>query len=261
MSWRVSTPLDPGLPAPAYDPGPEVSFLLSAVIPGAGQYARGQKRWIAYLGAEIAGWYLVLDRRHDGDRLRDRYREIAWSVAREGLSEAPRVEGDFHYYETLSNWVRSGAFDREPGMEGIQPETDPTTFNGSIWVLATDIYFPADGPVPQPGDPIYEEAMAYYVQRAYSNRFLWSWTEDAEEWTLYGETISESDDRFREATLFTGLVVANHLVSAVDAFVSARLDDATDGAVDVSARAAPVLRGGRLLTRFDLSLRLNVPEP
>jgi hypothetical protein len=242
-------------------PGPETSFLLSAAIPGAGQYARGQKRWIAYVAAEIAGWYLVLDRRHDGDRLRDRYREIAWSAAREGVSGTPRVDGDFHYYETLMKWAQSGTFDLDPGLEGIQPESDPTTFNGAMWALATDIYFPADGPVPEPGDPIYEEAMAYYVRRAYSDRFLWSWTEGSEEWTRYGETISESDARFREATLFTGLVVANHLLSAVDAFVSAKLGEATDGAVETSVHAVPAYWHGRLETRLDLSLRLNVPGP
>jgi len=242
-------------------PGPEWSFLLSAVIPGAGQYARGQKRWVAYIAGEIAGWYLVLDRRHDGRGFRDRYREIAWSVAREGLSEGPRTDGDFHYYETMSKWAQSGAFDQEPGLEGIQPETDPTAYNGYIWGLATDIFFPADGSEPQPGDPIYERAMAYYVERAYSERFLWSWAGGSEEWTRYGETITESDDRFREATLLTGLVVANHFLSAVDAFVSARLSEATDGVAEISARVAPTQWSGRLRTRLDLSLHLSLRGP
>jgi len=238
-------------------PGPELSFLLSAVVPGSGQYAQGQRRWLAYVAAEIAGWFLVLDRRRDGNRLRDRYREIAWTVAREGHSEVPRTDGDFHYYETLAQWDRSGRYDTDSGEEGIQPETDAMTYNGSIWVLATGIYFPADVPEPVPGDPIYEQAMDYYVDRAYSDRFLWDWSDGPEDWARYDDTISRSDDRFREATLFTGLIAANHLLSAVDAFVSARLGDATDGALDVSTHLLPELSGERLGTRLDVSLTLR----
>lgn len=238
-------------------PGPELSFLLSAAVPGAGQYAQGRRRWLAYVAAEITGWFLVLDRRRDGSRFRDRYRDIAWSAAREGLSEAPRTDGDFHYYETLSNWARSGRFDTESGAEGIQPETDPTTYNGSIWMLATGIFFPAEAPEPTPGDAIYQQAMDYYVQRAYPDRFLWDWTEGSEDWARYDDTISESDDRFREATLFTGLIAANHLLSAVDAFVSARLGEVTGGALDVSTRVRPGYSGEVRGTRVDVSLTLR----
>jgi hypothetical protein len=227
-------------------------------VPGAGQYALGQKRWIAYIGAEIAGWMLVLDRRHDAHRLRDHYRELAWSLAREGLSEAPRMEGDFRYYETLTHWERSGSFDLEPGLEGVQPETDPATFNGSVWALATDIYFPSGSQEGGPGDPIYDQALAFYTERAYATRFLWDWSGHPDEWARYGGVIEESDDRFRQATLVTGLVMVNHLLSAVDAFVSARLDQTTGGTVDLSSRIAPASAVGWGLPRLDVSLRVGI---
>jgi hypothetical protein len=40
---------------------------------------------------------------------------------------------------------------------------------------------------------------------------------------LYRRTIEESDEGYRQATQHLGLLLANHLISAIDAFVSNRL--------------------------------------
>lgn len=229
-------------------------------LPGAGQYAQGQRRWIAYAAAELAGWILVLDRRHDGARLRDRYRELAWSVAREGLSETPRMDGDFEYYETLSHWERSGRFDRDPVTEGVQPETDPGTFNGSVWSLARAIYFPEGAPEPREGDPVYEAALEYYRGRAYPSRFLWDWSADPSAWATYDRTIEASDDRFRQVTLLTGAVMANHLLSGVDAFVSARLRQASGAQVSFTSTLRPAAPARLPALGLDLTLRWR-PTP
>ena len=259
----------PGLQGPTFEhigesgdgPGPEKAFLLSAALPGAGQYVQGQRRWIVYATAELAGWILVLERRHDGARLRDRYRELAWSVAREGLSEGPRMDGDFEYYETLSHWVQSGRFDLDPVLEGIQPETDPGTFNGSIWSRARDIYFPEGAPEPREGDPIYEEALAYYRARAYPARFLWDWSPDPSAWAAYDRTIEASDDRFRQVTLLTGALMANHLLSGVDAFVSARLRQASGASVSVTSGFGPGIRAAPRSFRFELTVHWRPATP
>lgn len=236
-------------------------MLLSAVVPGAGQFAQGRGRWIAYVAVELTGLFLVIDRRREGGRLRSRYRDLAWTAAREGLTEAPRADGDFDYYEDLSHWERSGAFDQDPQAPGIQPETDPGTFNGSIWGLARDLFFSPDDPAPEPGDRTYERALEYYESRAYSSRFLWDWTGDPGSWARYGETIEESDDRFRQATLFTGVVVANHLLSAVDAFVSARLTDAAGRPTALETRLAPGGPGPGSRTHLDLTLSFHARSP
>lgn len=240
-------------------PGPEQALLFSAVLPGAGQYLRDQRRWMLYAAAELVGWFLVIDRRREAGRLRDDYRDLAWMVARDGVTEGPRGDGDFDYYEDLSHWERSGAWDRDPQAPGVQPEADSGTFNGSVWELARGLYFPPEGPEPEPGDPTWERAVEYYRERAYGPGFLWDWSGQPASWARFGETIERSDDRFRQATLLTGAVVANHLLSAVDAFVSARLSEAAGQSARLTTRlgARPGRPGAYARLDVTLSLRLQ----
>lgn len=240
---------------------PERVMLLSAALPGAGQYVQGQRRWMAYAAAELVGWLLVIDRRRKGGHLRNRYRDLAWTAAREELTEGPRADGAFGYYEDLLRWQRSGAFDRDPERPGLQPETDPGTFNGSIWALARGLFFPPDAPDPEPGDPSYERALEYYEEEAYDPDFLWDWSEAPESWLRYGRTIERSDDRFREATLLTGAVVANHLLSAVDAFVSARLTEGAGRNTRLTTRIGPGPRGDWGRSHLDLTLSFHIRGP
>ena len=55
----------------------------------------------------------------------------------------------------------------------------------------------------------------------------------------YGGLIHESDERLREATIFGGVLAANHLLSATDAFVSARLGRLSGGALSGALRMTP----------------------
>jgi hypothetical protein len=193
--------------------------VLSLALPGAGQHVLGQRRKWAYLALEIAGWAVYLERRASGGHYRDRYRDFAWERGR--IQSGPRVDGDFEYYERLSNWPSSGAFDADPGRSGVQPESDPGTYNGSIWLLASQIFLPPGPSIPET-DPAYQSALAYYERRAYGTELLWDWTEAPEAQRELGRLIEISDDRFREATTAVGVVIANHLLSAGDAFLSSR---------------------------------------
>jgi hypothetical protein len=198
---------------------PGRATLYSTVIPGAGQHLLGQKRKWAYLALEAAGWFFYVDRRSSGGDLKAAYRDFAWEEAR--IQLAPRVDGDFDYYETLTKWGQSGAFDADPGSNGIQPEEDPATFNGSIWRLATGLFLPG-GPSTPPSDPQYQRALAYYQERGYGTDFLWDWNGTGTAQDEYADLISASDERYRQATNVLGAIIANHVVSAVDAFLSAR---------------------------------------
>jgi hypothetical protein len=128
------------------------------------------------------------------------------------------VDGDFSYYERLSVWRRSGAFDTEADTPGVQPETDPSTFNGTVWRRALGIF--SVGGEEGPGSPGFDAAVAYYETTAYAEPFLWDWTGDLEAQDRYAGWIRQSDERFRQATWALGLLFANHLISAVDAWVS-----------------------------------------
>jgi hypothetical protein len=236
----ASAQVSPGTPTP------QGAAARSMVLPGWGQLELGQRRGWAYALAEVALWVVWADRRAAGRHVRDEYRDFAWETGR--IQTGPRVDGPFAYYETLSKWVRSGAFDADAGADGIQPEEDSTTFNGSIWARATGLYLPSGTP-PDPLDASYQQALDYYRARAYGTEFLWDWSGRDEDRRSLGTLIRRSDDRFRQATTAFGAVLANHVLSGVDAFVSARLRYSS------TIRLTPT--AGRPDRGWTLSLRLG----
>lgn len=237
-------------PRPAGDLRPLPALALSSLLPGAGQWRMGQARAWMYLGIEAAAWWLVLDRNARGGQRREAYRDLAWMEARGG--EGARLDGDFEYYERLSHYERSGAFDGDPLTAGIQPEPDPSTFNGGIWLLARQL---AGGPGPvEPGTPAFEQALAYYRDRAYDERFLWDWTGKGAERDRYRSLIRESDEAFRTAGLAVGAVVANHLVAGLDAFLAARGPLGLSSALSWTKRPA-----GAASPRATIALRWGLP--
>jgi hypothetical protein len=218
--------------AAATNPG--VVTAASLILPGSGQLLLSQRRWPIYAAIEAVAWLWHLDRRREGRHLRVAYRDLAWVVARGGSPE-PRRDGDWEYYERLEHWLASGRFDADAARSGVQPETDVRTFNGSVWELAQDIFLPAgEGE----GTPSHARALEYYQERAYPPALLWDWTGEEDRLELYRDMIDESDRQLRTATVVLGAVVANHLFSAADAFVSARL------ARQSPVTAAAVLQAG-----------------
>ncbi len=194
--------------------------LSSLVVPGAGQWLQGQRRWIAYLAVEATAVLFTLERRKNGSKFRDSYRDLAWSAARGG-DAIGRIDLDFTYFERMANFTTSGVFDRDPSSAGVQPETDPATYNGSVWELAQGLFL-RGAPNPAPGDVGYAQALEYYTERGYDDRFLWDWSGQEGARAEYRRFISKSDEAFRTATVLLGVAVANHVVSAVDALVSTR---------------------------------------
>ena len=237
----------------SWTPGPRASPswappLASVALPGAGQLLRGERRGWLYLAAEGVVWTGWGVERARGRDDRGRYRDLAWEVARDGTT--PRIEGDFEYYERMARWPRSGAFDADPAAPGIQPETDPTTFNGDAWSLALDI-FAGNGAPPAPGDPAYAAALAFYVDRAYAEGFLWDWTGDSAAQERFGDLIRRSDDHFRQASLWFGGAILNRVVSALDAVLSAH----------TPARVSTVLERmpGAVGPRHTFRLHIRIP--
>ncbi len=218
-TWQVPQTVAADESAPRH--GAAAPFL-SVILPGAGQYRLGQTRWIAYAALEAAGWLWFRDRRASGLDFEARYRDLAWDVARTGTTGVRR-DGDFHYYEALARYERSGAFDADATRAGVQPETDPSTYNGALWALARAMFFPAGADSLPVDSPEYARALEYYVERAVAAEFSWSWAGNAAARARYRELMSESDEALRSATRTLGLILANHLVSAVDALVSTRL--------------------------------------
>lgn len=199
-----------------------VVTAASLLLPGTGQLLLGKMRWPAYAALEAIGWFVHLERHREGRRLRNEYRELAWLAARAGAAE-PRVDGDWKYYESLEQWSTSGRWDADPARAGLQPESDPRTFNGAVWTLARDLYLPEES---AQDTEAYARALEFYRERAYPPELLWDWTAEEASLRRYRELIDRSDAALRTATVVLGAVVANHLFSAADAFVAARLSGA-----------------------------------
>jgi hypothetical protein len=224
-------------------PAPAAVFLYSLALPGAGQFVLGQRRWALYLAAEALALGFFLDRHDRGGDLRNDYRDLAWETARSRVLPRSDPSG-FEYYERLSKWSRSGVFDRDPETSGVQPETDPTTFNGSVWALAVRIFFPAGQPAGE-YDPRYLSAVEYYGARAYPDALAWDWTGEQPAQHRFQELIEASDEAFRQATMAAALLLTNHVLSGTDAFVSARLRGISGGRLSGRLRVEPDPSGER----------------
>ena len=219
---RVASALASGMPGTQPVTGsPWWTPLASAALPGAGQAVLKQDRFVAYMAVEGYFWLRFYADRREGLRQRNAYRELANDVARAGFSSEKPV-GNFEYYERMEHFIESGVFDAVPGGS-IQPETDTSTFNGSIWLLARRTYW-SDPDVPPPaGSEAYLRAEALYRDRAVLPAYRWSWRDAQLEQDLYRRTISQSNEAFRRAVQDLGVVLANHVLSTVDAYVAVRL--------------------------------------
>jgi hypothetical protein len=222
-------------------PNPVVAFAASAVLPGAGQLYLGAERWPPFLAVEAWGWVKYLQRRAHGREMERRYRDLAWSVARRIATDVRR-DSVFTYYEALSQFAESGLFDADPLTAQLDPEPDTTTFNGQQWQRARALFFRGGAAAPI-GSAEYERAIAYYRANAIPPAFIWSWRNSELEHTEFKETISRSDEAFRSATRMLGVILANHVVSAVDALVLARVQTLSEHRIRLGSALEPAGSG------------------
>jgi hypothetical protein len=195
--------------------------VASAIVPGTGQLLQGNARGAVYLALEAVLLLRFFSFYGEGRQESDRYRDLAFGVARAPFQPAIR-DTAFEYFEQVAKYIDSGPFDADPGP-GFAPPTEESSYNGSIWVLAKQTFFVNPDSTPDPGSPEYQRALEFYRARAVGPNFLWSWRNAGLEQDLYRGSIEQSDESFRRATQHLGLLLANHLISAVDAFITGRL--------------------------------------
>ncbi|MBV6521009.1 MAG: hypothetical protein MNPFHGCM_01130 [Gemmatimonadaceae bacterium] len=207
------------------------SVVASALAPGSGQALLGEQRFLPYAAFELFSWALYASHARDARARRREYRALASSVARAKFS-ANRPTGDFDYYERLEHYVESGLFDVVAGGD-LDPETDTTTYNGSIWYLARRTFWKDVNLVPSRSSPEWQQAEMLYVRRAYRDDFLWSWRNAHLEFDEYRRLIRGANDASRRSIQDLGLIIANHALSLVDAFITVRLRRRTGSAGEV----------------------------
>lgn len=194
--------------------------ISSAIIPGSGQLMAGQDRGVVYLAVEVFLVVQFFSTNGEGNRERERYLDLAFGVARAPFAPSRR-DTTFEYFEQMEKFIESGPFDTDPGP-ALVPPADELTYNGSIWKLARETFL-VDAGIPDTTSADYQRALEFYRGRAVGPNFQWSWRDAGLELDLYRQSIKRSDDAFRNSTQYLGLLLANHLISAIDAFVSYRL--------------------------------------
>lgn len=208
--------------------------LASAIVPGLGQARLHQDRFVAFMAAEA---FLVLQYAKSSGEGRDnarKYRAIARDIARRGFPGTHPDTSAWKYYETMEKYLESGFFTLS-GSGPTVPETDVTTYNGAQWVEARVLF---GVPLDDPGavqNPNYAQALARYESTAVRQAYGWSWRNAQLEQDLYKRTIASSNDAYRRATGDLIAIIANHVISAVDAFSSVRLTQAAGGEMRMSA--------------------------
>jgi hypothetical protein len=222
--------------------------LASLLVPGTGQLLAHQDRGAVYLAAEVylVSRFLQLDREAMAEA--QRFQNLAFDVARRTYGPVRR-DTIFEYYEQMERFAESGAYDADPGG-AFAPETDSVTYNGSVWLLARRTYWEDPNVPPDPTSPQYWKALQFYQARAVGPSFQWSWRDHSLEHEVFRDYIKRSDNAFRRAQNQIGLVLANHVLSAVDALISARLSAAAGRAAEMRTSVG---LGGRSEVRFSIT--------
>lgn len=208
--------------------------IASAILPGLGQVRLKKDRFVGYLAAEA---FLILQyakNNKEGNDNTIEYRAIARDIARRNF---PGTHPDtvWQYYEKVAKFLESGSFSLATSGGPTVPEIDPATYNGEQWILARQTFgIPLDLPDAR-GNSSYPEALALYESRAIPQAYGWSWRNAQLEKDVFTKTIGRSNDAYRRANNALVALIANHLLSAVDAFASVRLIQAAGGEMRVSA--------------------------
>ena len=149
-----------------------------------------------------------------------------------GMRNNPTEEVDLtaagygEYYEDLLKWTSSGDYDNDPNLPGIQPEPDPRTYNGHQWDIARiNNYTGSNGGLPVPLNAAEQQAaLDAYLAKVYLRELNWDWTGLEAESSEYHHLFKRSGSSYRNRNKFTGLLVANHIISVLDVLITQRLN-------------------------------------
>jgi hypothetical protein len=182
--------------------------VMSAIVPGSGQFTLGNDRFVVYTAAEVIGWWRFAKSSREQSQQEAAFKTIARTVARSHFSTSP-PDGDWTYYESMRDYLESGAYSLS--NSGVVPETDVTTFNGHLWqqLLATNSTTAA--------------ALAAYEAQAVKPNFQWSWRNAQLQYDEYIRTTDKRNDAHAAAVQDLIFIGANHVLSMVDAFATFRL--------------------------------------
>lgn len=202
--------------------------VASAVLPGAGQLVLHQDRFLAYIALEGFLWLQYAKDLHESRDQRNASVDLALRVARAPyVLPAHAPDAGWDYYERLEDYVQSGSYTVIAGKP--VPDTTVGSYNAFVWLQARLNHWANPNDPPPVSSPAYQAALAEYAARATQGPFQWSWVGHQLEQDLYRASINKKNDAFRHATSEFGVILANHILSLVDAFATVRIQSIKAG--------------------------------
>jgi len=187
---ELSNPIADSL-SPVLPKSPGKAFLFSAAVPGTGEFYSGAKRGALFVAAEVAFWatYFVLHGR--AEELKDDYikfcdEHIVFEEGSPAGSTKSWTLEDYEHATQSDNWHYVYTESNGKPVERV---------GKFYWVdLPEDM-------IDQPGDKPLSESQSQFRVKAFERR-------------------ESTNDKFKQAKMFIGLVVLNHIISAVDAKIA-----------------------------------------
>jgi len=209
-----------------YEKSPGKAFLLSAIVPGAGEFYAGAKwRALAFVGVEVFSWAMYLNRKGKGDDIEKAYKKYAdnyWDFADwmnySNTNDRCGPEGSHHLYisYTVGDIEQEFVVDKDFPYDSLMLFVD-----GGIGVL----------------DPI--RTRDYYENIGKYDQFACGWDDYYDNHYIDGSLVTDtvyatprrenylgqrkdSNDALKMATNFATAVMFNHLISAFHAQIAAK---------------------------------------
>jgi hypothetical protein len=186
-------------PLPSILKSPSKAFLFSAFIPGTGEIYAEAKRGYLYIATEIglfAGYFLV---RRNASSLRDDYVQQVRDHVKFDTEVPHGIATDF------STW----------NMEDFEHSTMYDNWRGYAY---TD-----NNPESDIGEPIERIGKFYWDDIPETTKNQKREPPDSQNRQVALGLREDSNSRFKLAKTFLGLVIFNHLASAIDARITAKL--------------------------------------
>lgn len=185
-------------------------ILRSLVVPGWGELHMGDRTGYIFLASEALLWAGNFYFNNESDIMADRAHDYAVQYA--GINPG---DYDDAYWVNLSKYDNSGF-----GGGG---------YNESVMRDALSRF---------PDDPAAQQE--YIDANAYPEDYAWDWDNDSHQMN-YNRMRKDVTNNSDYAKVVTGVIVANHVLSAVNALRSARSREKLDMGVSMTREGAPML--------------------
>ena len=209
-----------------YEKSPGKAFLLSAIVPGAGEFYAGAKwRALAFVGVEVFSWAMYLNRKGKGDDIEQAYKKYAdnyWDFADwmnySNTNDRCGPEGSHHLYisYTVGDLEQEFVVDKDFPYDSLMLAADNE--GGVLDPIRTRDYYENIGKYDQFACGWEDYYDNHYIDGSLATDTVFA-TPRREN---YLGQRKDSNDALKMATNFATAVMFNHLISAFHAQIAAK---------------------------------------